>query len=249
MITLYDIPSKLPGKAFSNNIFKARLAIAFKGLPFKTEWVEMCDIGPKMKALGADPTQTNPDGSPKYTLPVIYDDATGKCVSESMKIAEYLEATYPDKPSLFPFGTYAPIHLFNEYFPDVVQPGFIVFVSAFTDKLNPPTLEYIRRTREPLMGKKLEEMIPSPEEKVTLLAATKENFSKLDAIYASNGAGKMYFFGNIPSYADLILAANLIWIMLSVGMESNEWNAISNEWDGGRWGTLLKTLEKYNVNQ
>lgn len=208
----------------------------------------MPDIEPKMKALGADPTQTKPDGSPKYTLPVIFDDATGKYVSESMKIAEYLEAAYPDKPSLFPFGTLAPIHLFNEYLPGIIQPAFIVIISEFIQKLNAPTLDYIRRTREPLMGKTLEEMIPSSQEKVALLAATKDNFSKLDAIYASNGGGKAYFYGDTPSYADLLLVAHFIWIKLSLGAESPEWKAISNEWDGGRWGKLLKTLEKYNVS-
>jgi len=246
MITLYDIPSMAPGTAFSPNTFKSRLAIAFKGLPFKAEWVEMSDIEAKMKDLGAEPTATKPDGSPKYTLPTIHDDATGKFISDSMKIAEYLEATYPEKPSLFPFGAHAPVYLFNEQLPTIIPPSAPILTSGMLPKLNPPTVAFFRRTIEPIIGKKLEELTPHGEERVAQLAAVKEGFAKLAAIYSSNGGDKPYFYGDVPSYADLILVAVLIWIRTALGPENTEWKSIE-ECDGGKWGNLLKLMEKYNV--
>jgi len=247
MITLYDIPSTVPGKAFSPNTFKTRLAVSFKGLPFKTEWLEMPDIEPTMKKLGAEPTGKNVDGSPRYTLPVIHDDATGKFISDSMKIAEYLEATYPDKPSLFPFDAHAPVCLFNEQVsPTVIQPAVFIYMTGMLPKMNPRTIEFFRRTREAVFKKKLEELEPHGEARVAQFAAAKEGFSKLAAIYSSNGGDKPYFYGNVPSYADLILVAYLLWIMTSIGPENPEWKVIE-EWDGGRWGNLLKLLTKYNV--
>lgn len=232
---------------FNDPKFIARLAIAFKGLPFKTEWIEMCDIEATMKKLGAEATTTKRDGSPKYTLPTIFDDTTRKFVSESMKISEYLEATYPDKPSLFPFGAHAPIHLFNAYvIPTAIEPAYFVFTSGTLSKLNPPTVEYLRKTLEPVFNKKLEEMTPQGETRAAQLAAAKEGFSKLASIYSSNGGGKPYFYGDVPSYADVLLAAHLLWIMVGMGPDSPEWNSIE-EWDDGRWGNLVKLMKKYYV--
>jgi len=239
----------MPGKAFSPNTFKTRLAIAFKGLSFKTEWIELPDIEPRMKAIGAEPTTTKPDGSPMYTLPVIFDDMTGKVLSESMKIAEYLEATYPNTPSLFPFNAHAPIHLINEYFsPTVIRPAADVFQSnTMSDfKLNPPSLHSLRVYWKTIYGKTPEE-VPRGETRAAMLAASKEAFSKLAAMYSANGGEKLYFFGDVPSYADFIIVAYLLWIRLGMGPENLEWKAIE-EWDGGRWGKLLKVLEKYNVS-
>ena len=127
-----------------------------------------------MKEIGAEPTTVKPDGSPKYTLPVIHDDVTGKVVSDSLKIAEYLEATYPDTPSLFPGGAHAPIHLLSEYFfPTVIKPAFFVFLSNIMFKFTPRGLENFRETREPLFKKTLEEMVPKGEARSAMLAATK----------------------------------------------------------------------------
>ncbi|KLO06910.1 hypothetical protein SCHPADRAFT_909965 [Schizopora paradoxa] len=248
MITLYDIPANVPGGAFSPNTHKARLSIAFKGLQFKTEWVEMCDIEPKMKELGAQPTTTKPDGSPMYTLPVIYDDATGKYISDSMKISEYLEATYPDKPSLYPFEAHAPIRMFHEFFhSNAIKPAVLLITLAVLPKINAPSFDHIRRTREAIFGKTLEELTPKGDERTAQLASCKAGFSKLAEVYSSNGDGKPYFYGAVPSYADLIVAAYLLWIKASIGHESPEWKEISGEWDGGQWGELLNLLWKYNV--
>ena len=50
----------------------------YKGLPFRTQWVEYPDIEPTLRLLDALPTSKNEDGSDYYTLPVIHDDSTGR---------------------------------------------------------------------------------------------------------------------------------------------------------------------------
>jgi hypothetical protein len=72
-------------------------------VPYKTIWAEYADIQDVGKAIGATPTDKRPSGEPRYTLPSIIVPATGEVVSNSAKIAAYLEAKYPDKP-LFPEG-------------------------------------------------------------------------------------------------------------------------------------------------
>lgn len=51
--------------------------------------------------IGAKPTTTKPDRSPKYTLPVIYNPSTKLVISDSIVIAKYLEKQYPDMTKLF----------------------------------------------------------------------------------------------------------------------------------------------------
>ena len=47
-----------------------------KGLPYRTVWVEYPDIVAVLEKIGAPPAGKAPDGSPKYTLPAIYDPNT-----------------------------------------------------------------------------------------------------------------------------------------------------------------------------
>ncbi|KAJ3220070.1 hypothetical protein HDU67_006826 [Dinochytrium kinnereticum] len=75
---------------FSPNPFKIRLCLLHKRIPFETVEVEHIEIRDDLtKRFGA-----------KATVPAIeLDDGTIIC--DSFKIAEYLEKTYPDTPSVF----------------------------------------------------------------------------------------------------------------------------------------------------
>jgi hypothetical protein len=76
----------------------------YKGLAYKTEWIEYPDIADLCKKIGAEPTMIRKDGRPYYSLPVIQDPKTGAVISDSARIAEYLDETYPDTPKVFPAG-------------------------------------------------------------------------------------------------------------------------------------------------
>ncbi|KLO12305.1 hypothetical protein SCHPADRAFT_921424 [Schizopora paradoxa] len=248
MITLYDIPSLSPTKAWSPNTFKTRAALLFKGLQFKTEWIEYPDIAPRLQEMGVEATEKQEDGTPLYTLPVIKDDSTGQIVADSWKIAIYLDETYPDKPTLFPFGVRAPIHFFQAYFFNTaILPGRRIFVSSSFFKLNPASEGFFRRTREAEFGVKMEELAPPGPKRDEEWNAVKEGFSRVAAKYESNEKGSLpYFYGDKISYADLIVVAYLLYVRTVLGPESPEWKEVGT-WDDGRWMELLELTKRCQV--
>ncbi|PSN72789.1 hypothetical protein BS50DRAFT_568392 [Corynespora cassiicola Philippines] len=50
-VILYDIPSKEPKTCWSLNPWKPRLILNYKGIDYKTEWVEYPDLAPYFKSL------------------------------------------------------------------------------------------------------------------------------------------------------------------------------------------------------
>lgn len=245
-ITLYDIWSTAPGRSISPNTFKARVALTFKGLTFKTEWLQLPDIEPRLKEIGAEPTSTGKDGSPPYTVPVIHDHSTGRIVSDSMRIARYLDETYPDRPALFPHGVYAPIEMFDAYFfPTAILPGIELIIYGTMERTSPRCAEHMRRTRDKAFMARVAELAPPNPKRGPLLAAAKDGFSKVARILSANGGESPFFYGNTLSYADIIVVAYLLWIRASLGVESHECKEIE-EWDNGRWVKLLSSTEKYH---
>ncbi|GAW07249.1 AChain Crystal Structure Of Glutathione Transferase Gstfua3 From Phanerochaete Chrysosporium [Lentinula edodes] len=107
-IVFYDIPFAESNICWSPNTWKTRYSLNYKGLSYRTEWIEYPDIEALCIKIGAAPTDVKADGiTPDYTLPVIYDPSTDKTISDSFAIALYLDTAYPDTPKLFPPGTQA----------------------------------------------------------------------------------------------------------------------------------------------
>jgi hypothetical protein len=138
IITLYDAASgKSPGWnaivskircvvylmqcGQSKQIYCRRYVLNFKGIPYKTTWLEYLDIEPTLRSIGAAPTSTKPDGTPFHMVPVIVDPSRrapsgGPLVlSDSWVIAEYLDKEYPTSGPLFPQGTKALQKLFHDH--------------------------------------------------------------------------------------------------------------------------------------
>ena len=146
-----------------------RVVLNYKGIPYRTEWVEFPDIEPLSKKLGIKPTDHNSDGSPLYTLPAIHDPSTGVYVADSTAIAEYLEKTYPNTPSVFPNETIGLQKAFDATFERSLEAVWSFILPATNLKLNPVSEEYFRRTREISFGKKLEDVIPTGEDRKSVV--------------------------------------------------------------------------------
>ncbi|KAF8205923.1 hypothetical protein K438DRAFT_1715096 [Mycena galopus ATCC 62051] len=242
-IIFYDIPSTLPTIAWSPNTWKTRYALNFKGLPYKTVWVEYPDIEARCKEIGAAPTRNKPDGRPMYTLPVIHDLSTGAVISDSSNIAAYLDETYPDKQVLIPVGTAGFHRAFEEAVPALIAPIFPYGKPASLQRLNPPSTEYYRRAREEGLGATLEERIPKGDADVAEWKKLKDGFGKIDEWIRANGAGSSYLMGQTLCYADLWIGAFVIWIKLVL---PDKWEDMK-AWHEGRWAKLLKGLEEYGT--
>ena len=95
-IVLYDLASKGRCACWSPNVWKTRLVLNYKGIPYRTEWMSHPEIQDKVKELGVQPN-TSGQGSP-YTVPAIqFPD--GSAVMDSAVIASKLESLHPE-PSL-----------------------------------------------------------------------------------------------------------------------------------------------------
>lgn len=229
-------------------IIALRYALNYKGVPYKTVWLDYLEIEPLCKKIGAKPTETKADGvTPFYTLPVIHDQSTGAVVSDSFAIAAYLDATYPDAPTLIPAGTLALQSAFCHTVPTLIRPLFLYLIPASVKILNPPNVEYFRRTREATFGSTLEELAPKGGEHAVAWKQLHDGFSQIDKWIREQGEGAKYVMGDTLSYADIFLASHVLWYK-NVQEESQEWEEIK-EWHGGRWANLIKDLEKYELGE
>ncbi|OSC97239.1 glutathione transferase FuA class [Trametes coccinea BRFM310] len=239
-ILFYDIPTKYTHqKAWSPNTWKTRLCLNYKGLPYKTMWVEYPDIEAVSRSLGLSPTSTKPDGSPKYTLPAIYDPNTKTAVVDSAAIARYLDKTYPDTPRLIPYETDALHAAFEHVFIPTFLPDLIKIVAVpTTESLTPRSEAYFRAAHD------ITDPGPKREEHWNGFKKALQTFAQwLDADGTGN---RLFFLGNKIGYADITHAAFLIWIRIVLGADSKEWKDITT-WDGGRWARFMDAFAKYET--
>ncbi|KAF9464054.1 hypothetical protein BDZ94DRAFT_1257437 [Collybia nuda] len=245
LITFYDIPSTAPGNAWSPNTCKTRYSLNFKGIPYKTEWVEYPDIEAVCRKLGIVTAYKKEDGTPLYTLPAIYDPSTGTALADSILIAEYLDEKYPETPKLFPPGTRSLQQAALQAFASTLDPLWQFVLPATNGILNPRSEEYFRRTRESQYGKKLEDIPPVGKKKDEECAKVKAAFETVDGwLQKGKGPGESYFMGSTVCFTDLVIASYILWVRKIFGEASPEWQEVT-AWSDGRWAKFMKGLEKY----
>ncbi|KAF8625608.1 hypothetical protein AX17_006794 [Amanita inopinata Kibby_2008] len=241
-IIFYDIASKLTDTALSPNTWKTRLVLNYKGLPYKTEWVELPDIEAKCKELGVGPTDIMSD-KPLYTLPAIYDPNTQTAIADSYHIARYLDKTYPNTPRVIPEGT--EVFQIFPLFPHVMGSNLAFWsftVPATYAVLNPQSLEYFRRTREAMFGKEIEDMELKGAEAEAAWKQLKDGYDAMDKMWQLSKGPHM--MGETLSYMDLVIASWSFWLRAIFGKDSEKWKDITS-WNGGRWGMLFESLTQY----
>ncbi|KAI0927060.1 hypothetical protein AcV5_007698 [Taiwanofungus camphoratus] len=246
-IIFYDIPSNsVKNKAWSPNTWKTRFALNYKGLPYKTVWVEYPDIAGLCKEIGAAPTDTYEDGSPAYTLPAIYDPSTKMGVAESGIIARYLDKTYPNTPVLIPEGSDAFHAAFQEAFLLTIQRKMLpIMLLATTDQLNSPSAAYFRRTREATYGK-MEELSPAGPVRDGQWEELRAGFTKVAEWMSMDGKDKPFFMGDTICHADLSIAGWLMWMKRVLGSGGPEWAAVKT-WNEGKWAAFMDFFETYEI--
>ncbi|KAJ4002295.1 hypothetical protein F5050DRAFT_1559024 [Lentinula boryana] len=251
IIIFYDIPFAEPSICWSPNTWKTRYCLNYKGLAYRTEWIEYPDIEALCIKIGAAPTDSKDDGiSPEYTLPVIYDPSTGQTISDSFDIAVYLDTTYPDTPQLFPPGTRALQSVFAQYASSriVSHLGQFLRPAVFQKLPAGRSQEYFRRTREASYNVKIEEWAPRGDDRVREWRKLEKALVLLDGHCrrTKEEIGGEFICGINPSFADFVLAGIFQWCKEGFGIESDEWNDISR-WQDGRWADFIGSLEKFST--
>ncbi|KAI6120885.1 hypothetical protein EDD16DRAFT_806150 [Pisolithus croceorrhizus] len=236
-LVLYDIPSKLEGKYWSDNVTKSRFVLGYKGLPFRVEWVGFPDIAPRMKEIGARKNRLA-DGAEMNTLPVLSDPNTGALVTDSWEIAEYLEKTYPEK-SIFSHNRKGLIRAFTTAIISLVQPAAIFPILRASQILDERSAECYITTKEVMFKAKISEFSPEGPKRDEHWAIIERAFTTSKEWYAEE-EGK-WLMGDVFSYADIFTASILSW--LKRVLHEDEWEKIAS-WHDGRWGELLADVEK-----
>ena len=209
-ITLYELAGADRSLRFAPHCWKSKLALAHKKLSYKTEPVWFTE---KEKfAMSEQPL-----------LPIITDG--DKVVSDSWAIAEYLEATYPDAPSLFASDeAKEKADAFHKWVSTALSkhvPGIIILdlytVLADQDK------DYFRTTREKKIGKSLEDFAANPEKHIQGLQA---ELSYVRELLATQN----YLGGENPDYRDICLLGTFMWIATLVTTEFLEKDDVVYAW-------------------
>ncbi|KAF7320565.1 GST N-terminal domain-containing protein [Mycena chlorophos] len=251
-IVFYDLDSQRTGVCWSPNTLKTRYALNFKRLNYTTKWIEYPDIENLCKEIGCPPSRNKPDGRPHYTLPLIHDLDTGAVITDSFKIAVYLDKTYPAPahPALTGMppeaNGFALIGAFEEAMQPIVATLYPFTIPSSQAILNPPSGEYFRATREVTFGMTLEELFPTPgsEREATLWKKVYDGFTTVDGWLRAgvDGDKAQFFGGKQPNYADLFVASYLVWI--KTVLKEDKWEDVKG-WHGGRWARFLDAMKEY----
>lgn len=190
-ILLYELVGSDAGRPFSPHCWKVAFALAHKGLDFETMPTRFTEI-PKVE-----------EGVSR-TVPVIRDG--GKVVADSFAIAEYLEATYPDRPTLFGGdGGRAAARFVERWTQTQVHP-FIVSAAVVDihDMLDPDDCAYFRANREKRLGKTLEAVVAGRDDGLAAFRASLEPLRNMLKFQPFIG-------GERPLFADYIVAGAFQW--------------------------------------
>ena len=189
-LRLYDLAGADPNRRFSPYCWRIRLALAHKRLPVETipwRFTEKAEIAP----------------SGSKTVPVLVDG--DRWIADSWTIANYLEDTYPDSPSLF--GGAAARRLTRHYssLADALVTTIFPFIALdILERVADRDREYFRASREQRVGKTLEAFVANRDAR---LAGFRASLAPLRTTLKA----QPFFGGDEPLYADYALFGQFQW--------------------------------------
>ena len=190
-LILYDLAGADPARRFSPYCWRVRLAIEHKGLPVETiPW----------RFTDKDVIAFSGQG----LVPVLVD--SGKTVAGSWAIADHLEETYPERPSLFREAGGKAFARFIELWSDtVLLPGLmpLIIVDLF-NHLHEKDREYFRSSRERRMGMSIEQ---AGAHRASRISAFQESLELLRITITA----RRFLGGVEPDYADYIAFSGFMW--------------------------------------
>lgn len=139
-------------------------------------------------------------------VPVIVDG--GNWVKDSWQIAEYLDATYPDRPMLYEGASQKILTRFidNWMWATIIRPWFHCYIKDYHDLSLPRDRAYVRESRERLFlgGRTIEEVQAGREERLPTIPPLLEPLRVLLAEHRWLGGEK-------PNYADYCILSAFLW--------------------------------------
>jgi len=190
-LKLYELVGTDAGRPFSPFCWRTRMALAHKGLSAET--IPWCFT--EKDAIASHKSDK---------VPVLLDGENS--VVDSWTIANYLEDTYPDRPSLFGGEGGRAIARMLNWWGDLSVVGgiFPMIIADIPLNLKPVDAAYFRKSREARFGKPLEEIMAGRDKAV-------EGFRKsLDPLRLTLKT-QTFLGGAAPNYADYIVFGPFQW--------------------------------------
>jgi len=218
---LYDLAAADAKIRFSPYCFRVKLALAHKNLAFDTiPW----------RFTDKDEIAFSGQGK----VPVLVDGKT--VLSDSQAIAEYLETTYPNEPSLFGDAPQRALTRFvKEWTEGTLHPAIAkVVLPDIFPRLDAKDQPYFRKTREAFYGMTVEAMGAARESFLPALEAALvpvRNTLKLQPFIAGPG----------PAYADHIVFGALRWGTMMSAAPLLEADDVIGVW-------MARLLETYGIS-
>lgn len=191
MIKLYDLAAANEKQRFSPYCWRIHMALKHKQLPFETVPWRFSD----KEAIAF---------SGQGLVPVLVDG--DRTISDSWRIAEYLDEAYPERPTLFG-GAEGKRHA--RFIKHWTESSLHPMVSKMTildihDGLHEKDKPYFRESREKRFGKKLEEVVVDRED-------TRKKFALALAPLRLVTAEEPFLCGGKPGFADYIVFGTFQW--------------------------------------
>jgi glutathione S-transferase len=198
-VLLYDLVGADPERPFSPHCWKAKMALAHKGVDFRSVPTRFTEI-PAVES-----------GVSK-TVPVIRDGK--RVVADSFAIALYLEENYPDRPTLFRgAGGKAMARFVERWSQLTLHPykGEAVLVDIHSG-LGELDRAYFRQSREARYGRALEDVSAGRE---AGLAAYRNGLEPLRSMLTY----QPFIGGQWPLFADYIVFGAFQWARVVSGYQ------------------------------
>ena len=194
---------------------------------------------------------------------MIQDPKTGKLIGDTFEIALYLDATYPDRPSLFHPLTAGLTAAWNAHVDGIFTSNVMLIDKMPFDPSVQKEVDAIFAKRAGVRS--LDDFKLSVEQREQMFVAFEAALGDLakawqhtggttDYCWAQGGKqtqqpppgreqGGAFLDGDEPAYADFIVGA---WLkMLEASMKPEDWQRVRG-WQGGLWGRLVDALSKWS---
>ncbi|MGE0734820.1 MAG: glutathione S-transferase N-terminal domain-containing protein [Alphaproteobacteria bacterium] len=177
---------------FSPYCWRALMALAHKGIAVERVPLNYTAMPEKLNPLGAS------------AVPVLVDG--DNAIADSWLIAQYLERTYPDRPSLFggPVGEQFAAFV-NRWADRGLHPTLMhVIAHDIYDNVDAVDQPYFKKTRETRLGKSLEYIRRDSQ-------ATAAGLTKILEPLRAQLAAQPFLSGAAPLYPDYVVFGTLQW--------------------------------------
>ncbi|WP_062116072.1 glutathione S-transferase family protein [Aureimonas sp. AU40] len=194
-LALYELVGRDSARPFSPHCWKARMALAHKGLPYEMRPVSFTEV-------------SSVENGVDRTVPVLRDGEA--VVQDSFAIAHYLDAHHADRPALFGGEAGEGVTRFVESWSQRTIHPYVVSVAVLDIHaiLDEPNQTFFRAKREAAFGRKLEDIQDGRTEEK--LAAFRRSLEPLRATLKR----QPFLGGQSPRFADYIVFSPFQWLRI-----------------------------------